>query len=162
MDFQIGDKVIHSIHGLGEVVQIEEKMVHDHVTSCYVVRTHNLTIWVPTDNGDQHSLRAPTSKGEFEKLFTVLHGPNEPLPEDRLERKRLLLELLKDGQLVSIFRVVRDLSSFSTNKKKLSDEDKAILERAINSLLAEWVYSFSVPIAQARQKMGELLNMYPT
>ena len=157
MVFQIGDKVIHSVHGLGEVVQIEDKMIHDHIQSCYVVRTHNLTIWVPVDNGDQHSLRAPSSKNEFENLFSVFHGPYEPLPEDRLERKRLLLDLLKDGQLSSIFRVVGDLSRFG-NKRKLSDEDKAILERATNSLLAEWVFALSVPIAQARQQMGELLN----
>lgn len=157
MDFQIGDKVIHSIHGLGEVVQIEEKTIHDHVKSCYVVRTHNLTIWVPVDNGDQHSLRAPSSKSEFENLFKVFHKPNEPLPEDRVERKRLLLDLLKDGQLSSIFRVVRDLTRFGNNRK-LSDEDKAILERAMNSLLTEWVFSLSVPIAQARQQMGEMLN----
>jgi CarD family transcriptional regulator len=157
MDFQVGDTVIHSIHGLGEVVNIEERMIHERVKSCYVVRTNNLTIWVPVDNGDQHSLRAPSSKTEFESLFTVLHSPNEPLPEDRMERKRLLLDLLKDGQLSSIFRVVRDLSRFG-NKKKLSDEDKALLERAINSLLTEWVFSLSVPISQARQQMGELLN----
>ena len=157
MDFQIGDIVIHTIHGLGEVVQIEDKMIHGNITSCYVVRTSDLTVWVPMDAGDQHSLRAPTPKKEFETLFATLHGPNEPLPEDRQERKRILRELLNDGQLTSIFRVVRDLSSFG-QQKKLSDEDKAILDRAVNSLLAEWVFSLSVPLSQARQKMGELLG----
>ena len=157
MVFQVGDTVIHSVHGLGEVVKIEERMIHNCVKSCYVVKTNNLTIWVPVENGDQHSLRAPSSKDEFEGLFKVLNGPYEPLPEDRLERKRLLLNLLKDGQLKSIFRVVRDLSRFG-NKKKLSDEDKAILNRATNSLLTEWVFSLSVPISQARQEMGDLLN----
>ena len=157
MTFQVGDTVIHSVHGLGEVVNIEERMIHEHIRNCYVVQTHNLTVWVPIENGEQHSLRSPCSKREFKSLFRVLNGPCEPLPEDRLERKRLLLGLLKDGQLKSIFRVVRDLSSFA-NKKKLSDEDKAILERASNSLLTEWVFSLGTPLNQARQEMGELLN----
>jgi CarD family transcriptional regulator len=157
MVFHIGDKVIHSIHGLGDVIEIEDKMIHDRNASCYVVRTATLTIWVPIDSGDQHSLRAPTSKSEFENLFAVLRGPCQPLPDDRIERKRKLLELLKDGQSISLCRIVRDLSSYG-HEKKLSDEDRSILVRAKNSLLAEWVFSLSVPLSQARQEMGELLN----
>jgi CarD family transcriptional regulator len=157
MVFQIGDKVIHSIHGFGDIVKIEDKMVRDLNVSCYVVRTPTLTIWVPIDAGDRHSLRAPTSKSEFENLLSILRGPNELLPDDRFERKKQLLKLLKDGQLISIFHVVRDLSSYGYNKK-LNDDDRSILERAKNSLLAEWVFSLSVSLPQAEQKMGELLD----
>jgi CarD family transcriptional regulator len=156
MDFQIGDKVIHSTHGLGEVVQIEEKVIQEHIKSCYVVRTQNLTIWVPVENHEQHSLRVPTSNSEFTDLFTIFHSPPELLPEDRLERKKLLHELLNDGQISSICRVVRDLT-YLDRQKKLNEEDRSILERAKKSLLDEWVYSQGVPLAQARQEMAELL-----
>jgi len=157
MNFKIGEKVIHLNHGIGDVVDIEDKMVRDRTVSCYVVKTPSLTVWVPIDDGDRHSLRAPTSKREFKNLFSVLQGPVEPLPEDRLERKKKLLELLKSGQLNSICRVVRDLSSFG-KERNLSEEDKITLHRAKDSLLAEWVYSLSVPLPQASQKMEELLN----
>ena len=157
MIFKIGEKVIHLNHGIGDIVDIEDKMVRDRNVSCYVVRTPSLTVWVPVDNGDRHSLRAPTSKREFENLFSVLRGPIEPLPEDRLERKKQLLELLKSGELNSICRVVRDLSSFG-HERTLSEEDKSTLRRAKDSLLAEWVFSLSVPLPQATQKMEELLN----
>ena len=157
MSFQIGEKVIHVNHGIGDIVKIEDKIVHDRNVSCYVVRTPTLTVWVPIDAGDRHSLRAPTSKRAFKKLFSVLRGPNEPLPEDRLERKKQLLELLKSGQLKSICRVVRDLSSFGY-ERTLSEEDKSTLRRAKDSLLAEWVFSLSVPLPQASQTMDELLN----
>ncbi len=155
MDFNIGDEVIHLVHGLGEIENIEDKTVHDHIASCYVFRTPSLTVWVPVE--DQHSLRAPKSKSEFEKLISVLQSPNEPLPEDHLKRKKQLLELVKDGQLTSICRVVRDLSEFS-NTIKLNDSDKSILDRAINSLLVEWMYSLSVPLPQAQKKMAEFLS----
>ena len=157
MSFQIGEKVIHVNHGIGDIVKIEDKMVHDRNVSCYVVRTPTLTVWVPLDAGDRHSLRAPTSKREFKKLFSVLRGPSEPLPRDRLERKKQLLELLKSGKLKSICRVVRDLTSFG-QERNLSEEDKATLQRAKDSLLAEWVFSLSVPLTQANQTMEELLN----
>ncbi len=155
MDFNSGDKAIHLVHGLGYIADIEDKTVHDHIVSCYVFQTPSLTVWVPVE--DQHNLRAPKSKSEFEDLFPVLQNPNEPLPEDHLQRKKQLLELLKDGQLISICRVVRDLSDYG-NTVKLSDIDKAIHERAINSLLVEWVYTFSIPMLQARKMMAEFLS----
>ena len=130
MEFQIGDKVIHCNHGLGEVTQIEETLINEHKTLCYVVRTQNMTIWVPVINETgQCSLRPPTTPKEIEDLLTILNSPTEPLPDDRWERKNQLCEQLKDGKLTSICRVVRDLSGRGS-KKRLNDEDKVILEKA--------------------------------
>lgn len=157
MVFQIGDKVIHLTHGLGEIIDIETKTVHNHYVSCYVFQSPRLTVWVPVKSEDQHNLRAPKSKGEFEDLFSVLESPNEPLPDDHLQRKNQLLELLKDGRLKSICRVVRDLSDYS-KEIKLSDIDKSILNRAKNSLLVEWVFSLSVQLPHAQKEMATLLS----
>jgi len=157
MDFRIGDKAIHLNHGLGEIMDIEDKTIHKHIVSCYVFRTPDLTVWVPVDTEDQNNLRAPKSKREFEDLFQVLQIQNEPLPEDHLKRNKQLLEMLKDGKLSSICRVIRDLSDYS-NDIKLSDMDKSILNRAKNSLLVEWVYSLSVPLPHAQKEMAALLN----
>lgn len=157
MAFQVGDKVIHASHGVGEIVRIEDKTLQGHSVYYYVVRTPALTVWVPVEEGSQHTLRAPASQSEFESYFAILSGPQVSLPGDRLERKKYLLDLLKDGQLSSLCRVVRDLSVF-VSKNKFSDEDKGILERAKKLLLDEWVLTLSVSPAQARQKIGELLD----
>ncbi|MBC8506221.1 MAG: hypothetical protein ISR58_22050 [Anaerolineales bacterium] len=159
MAFQIGEEVIHLNHGLGKISDIEEKMVHGETVSCYVFQTPSLTVWVPIDAEDRHNLRAPKSKKEFRKLFSVLQSPIEPLSEDHLKRKKQLSQLMNEGQLRSICRIVRDLTGFGKDKDiKLSDVDKSILERATNSLLVEWVYSLSVPLPHAQEKMAELLN----
>jgi RNA polymerase-interacting CarD/CdnL/TRCF family regulator len=157
MGFHVGDKVIHWAHGLGEVVRIEEKIVHDRPTKCYVVRTLSLTIWIPTDNLRQHSLRMPTPPEDFEHLFTILAEPGAKLLEDRVLRKDQLMAQMNDGQLASIFRVVRDLTHFKRSKK-LNDGEKAILERAKSSLLTEWSYSLGTPMPQAQQAMMQLLG----
>jgi RNA polymerase-interacting CarD/CdnL/TRCF family regulator len=157
MDFHIGDKVIHSTHGLGEIVHIEEKVIHDRPTNCYVVRTHELTIWIPINDLQQHSLRMPTLPDEFIRLFSILTSPGEALPEDRVLRKDQLIAHMKDGQLASICHVVRDLTHFK-RIKKLNDQEKSILERAMNSLLIEWIYSLGVSQYQAQQAMTEMLG----
>jgi len=157
MGFHVGDKVIHWTHGLGEVVYIEEKVIHEHPTNCYVVRTPDLMIWIPIDDVQQHSLRVPTSPEEFVKLFDILTGPGEELPQDRVLRKTQLMLQMRDGQLSSICRVVRDLTLFK-RATKLNDQEKSILERAMSSLLTEWIFSMGVPQDQAQQAMENLLG----
>ena len=72
-------------------------------------------------------------------------------------RKDQLMAQMKDGQLASICRVVRDLTNFKRSKK-LNDQEKSILERATNSLLTEWAYSLGMPLNQAEQAMMSLLG----
>jgi RNA polymerase-interacting CarD/CdnL/TRCF family regulator len=157
MDFHVGDKVIHCTHGLGEIVRIEQQTVHGHPTDCYVVRIQDLMIWIPIDDQQQHSLRLPAQPEEFKGLSAILTAPSEELQEDRLLRKDQLLERMRDGQLDSICRVVRDLTHFQ-HIKKLNDQENSILERATNSLLTEWSHSLGVSQNQAQQAMMNLLG----
>lgn len=156
MSFQIGDRVIHLTHGLGEIVLIEERFIHEQPTNCYVFRTPDLMIWIPIVESQQQSLRVPTPPDEFDQLFGILTSPGEPLPEDRVLRKDQLTALLRGGQLPSICRVVRDLHSYMRTTK-LNDQERSILERATRSLLTEWTYSLGIPINQAQQSMEKLL-----
>ncbi len=156
MSFQIGDKVIHLTHGLGEIVRIEEKYIHDQAMKCYVVCTPELMIWIPIDDM-QHSLRLPTPPEEFVRLFDILSSPSEKLQDDRIMRKDQLLERMKDGQLASIFKVVRDLTHLK-HSYKLNDREKSILEWSMNSLLTEWAFSLGISINQAKLSMMTMLG----
>lgn len=157
MSFQIGDTVIHWTYGLGEIVLIEEKIIHGRSTNCYVVQISDLTIWVPIDDRAHKSLRVPTSPRDFDKLFSILTSPGEKLFEDRMQRKSQLMERLRDGQLASICRVVRDLTHFQRSTK-LNDQERSILERATKSLLTEWTYSLDISVNQAHQAMLNMLG----
>jgi CarD family transcriptional regulator len=157
MDFHIGDKVIHCTHGLGEIVQIEQKVIRDRLTDCYVVQISDMLIWIPVDDPQQQCLRLPARPDEFIGLSAILTGPGEPLQEDRLLRKDQLLTRMRDGQLTSICEVVRDLTQFK-RVKKLNDQESSILERATNSLLTEWALSLGVSQNQAQLAMAHLLE----
>jgi RNA polymerase-interacting CarD/CdnL/TRCF family regulator len=157
MDFSVGSTVIHAKHGLGEILQVEETLINGKPTVCYVVKTRDLMIWVPVEDATaRNNLRGLTPQADFENVLTILSTPSEPLPEDRKERKSHLLQQLTDGSIASVCLLIRDLSGYG-HRKKLSDDDKSILERAKNSLLTEWAVSLSIPPAQARKQMGELL-----
>jgi RNA polymerase-interacting CarD/CdnL/TRCF family regulator len=157
MGFRIGDEVIHCSFGLGVITQIEEKIINGQPTNCFVFRTNEMTIWVPIDEAGQNSLRAPTPPDEFIKTLPILTSPSETLLEDRVLRKNQLIAQLKDGQLASICRVVRDLSYYKRNSK-LNDQEKSILERATKSLLTEWTFSLGTPHNQAFLAMENMLQ----
>ena len=157
MSFHIGDKVIHCTFGLGEITQIEEKTINGHPTSCYVVNISDMTIWIPMDDLQQNSLRVPTPPEEFVRTLPILTSPNEVLQEDRVLRKNQLMDQLKDGQLASICRVVRDLTHYQRNSK-LNDQERSILDRAVKSLLTEWTVSLGLPFNQAHQAMESMLQ----
>jgi len=157
MGFHVGDKVIHCTHGLGEIVQIDHKIIRDRPTDCYVVRIQDMLIWIPIDDPQQQSLRLPAQPEEFVGLSAILTSPGEQLQEDRLLRKDQLLTQMRDGQLASICRVVRDLTQFK-RIKKLNDQESSILERATNSLLTEWSLSLGVSENQAQLAMTKLLE----
>ncbi len=157
LEYQVGDTVVHANYGLGEVVKMDEKLIHERQSLCYVVRIRDLTIWVTVDPHGKTTLRAPTPEGDFKELFQILQSPGEPLPDDRFERKTELAERMKEGDLASICAVIRDLISFQ-HEKKLNDNDKLTLERAQNFLLSEWAYSWSISRAQAEHELARLLE----
>jgi RNA polymerase-interacting CarD/CdnL/TRCF family regulator len=157
MVFHIGDKVIHWTYGLGEIVGIEEKIIDNSPCNCYVVRLADMTLWIPINDTKQHNLRLPTPPNEFEKLFAILKSPGEKLQGDRIMRKNQLMDQLKDGELESVCRVVRDLT-FLKHSAKLNDQEKSILERAIKSLLTEWSYSLGTSFHQAQETMSNLMT----
>jgi RNA polymerase-interacting CarD/CdnL/TRCF family regulator len=158
MDYHVGDKVIHRCYGLGEIIQMDEKFIHERQMLCYVVRTRDLTIWVTADEPGKSSIRRPTPGSEFEKLFAILRSPGRPLPVDRFERKTYLTEQMKDGKLASICSVIRDLF-FYRREKKLNEYDNSTLERAQSFLLTEWMYSLSVSRVQANNELMQLLGV---
>src|SRR6185503_20263353 len=102
MNFHKGDMVMHWTHGIGQIVNLEERALSGLKTIYYVVQLRDMTVWVPADSKVGSRLRPPTSKFRFQQLLAILSSPSEPLPEDRLERKTHLLELLKGGRLESL------------------------------------------------------------
>jgi CarD family transcriptional regulator len=157
MMFHVGEKVVHWVHGPGEIIQLDEKILSGHKSLYYVVQAGDLTVYVPVEQGEQNSLRAPTSARQFKKSLAILGSPGEKLSDDRLQRKLDLTERVRDGSLASVCRVIRDLA-YRSQTTRLNDHDTATMERAQNFLLKEWTLSMSVSPAQAEQEFQELLK----
>ncbi|HEX9331645.1 MAG TPA: CarD family transcriptional regulator [Anaerolineales bacterium] len=156
MKIHEGDTVMHWTHGLGKVVRLEERVLSGEVILYYAIQISDMTIWVPADNMLETRLRLPTDADEFKRLMDTLSQPGEPLPDDRRERKTLLMEWLKDGRTESLFRVLRSLVTYR-QVRPLNTDEQALLKRSKNSLISEWSYTMSLTPAQVEVELHRLL-----
>src|SRR5215207_1295717 len=160
MNIREGDSVMHWTHGLGKVVRLEERALSGQVIMYYAIQIGDMTVWVPADNMLETRLRLPTGKADFKRMLSILSKPGEPLPEDRRERKTLLIEWLKYGQTESFFRVIRSLATYRQSHS-LNLDEQAILKRSQNALIGEWSCALSIPAAQAEIELYRLLDLDP-
>ena len=159
MNFHKGDTVMHWTYGIGQILNLEERALAGSKTIYYVVQVRDMTVWVPADSKVGSRLRSPTPKTRFQRLLAILSSPSEPLPEDRLERKNRLLELLNDGRPESLCQVIRDLSAYQKQKgRPMNDNDQMILKQSRNTLLGEWGFVLSITPAQAEHELHRLLT----
>jgi RNA polymerase-interacting CarD/CdnL/TRCF family regulator len=151
--------VMHWSHGIGQIVNLEERALAGSKAVYYVVQVRDMTVWVPADSKVGSRLRPPTPKSRFQRLLAMLSSPSEPLPEDRLERKTHLLALLQDGRPESLCQIIRDLSAYQKQLgKPMNDNDQMVLKQARNTLLGEWGFVLSITQAQAEHELYRLLT----
>lgn len=159
MNFHKGDMVMHWTHGLGQIVNLEERALAGSKTVYYVVQVRDMTVWVPADSKVGSRLREPTPRRRFQQLLSILSRPSETLPEDRVERKTHLLELVQDGRPEGLCQVIRDLSAYQKQLgKPMNDNDQMILKQSRRTLLGEWGFVFSITPAQAEHELQRLLT----
>lgn len=155
--FQVGDKVIHWVYGLGEIINLDKKVLDGHADMYYVVQIRDLTLWVLMNGAADNSLRYPTSPNEFPEIFRLLASPGESLSTNSFIRKNQLMEILQNRTLESICQVIRDLTYYKQNNK-INENDNSTMERARNFLLDEWSTALCISTQQAEHELKGLLK----
>lgn len=149
---------MHWTYGLGTIARLETRELLGHKTLYYSVQVGDMTVWVPNDEQLSTRLRRPSTRAQLSKLKTLLTRPGVTLPQDRHERKTLLLEMLKDGKAESLCKVIRSLVGFAKNHP-LNDNDQALLKRAQTALLAEWSHALDSTPEQVEAQLHRLIGV---
>jgi RNA polymerase-interacting CarD/CdnL/TRCF family regulator len=157
MGFQIGDWVVHCTHGLGQVLAIEERVNNKKTALYYMIQLKDSTIWVPADENQNSRLRPPASPEEFHRLLATLSDPAEQLLSDRRQRNLQLLEMLQDGSVESMCRVLRNLVAHRRHRT-WNEYDSALMDRVQKALISEWSFIFSVTPLDAQIELQRLLS----
>jgi CarD family transcriptional regulator len=158
MLFNVGDWVVHPLHGVGQVVRLEQK---DFGTSpgqlYYEIAIPQGTLWVMAESPPA-GLRELTAKTDLPRYRAVLQSAPTPLNKDYHQRRGELRERLKDGTFQVRCEVVRDLTAYGW-RKQLSEPDATLLRTARDGLCQEWARAEAVTVAEALHEVEALLGV---
>ncbi len=155
MEYQIGDQIIHMNYGPGVITGIEEKKQAGAPGKYYVVKTGELTLWVPL-NATEDRMRFPLERSEFQGHLALLSGDGELLPEFHRDRQGVLAERMKTHKLSEICLIIRDLASRS-KAHPLNNNDREIMGAAQALLLNEWEIVTGITRSAARAELERML-----
>ncbi len=158
MQFQVGDRVVHPVHGVGKVKSITRlRFVGDKALPYYEVVAGATTVWVPVESEGLPRLRAVVSKAALAECRRLL--ASDPIPLDKSHRVRQgeISTRLKDGSLAARCAVVRDMRAYSWTKP-LGEVEDALLKRIANAVYDEWAASEGVAAHAAMLEIEALLD----
>ena len=137
--FQIGDYAVCPGHGVGQVVDLEEREVGGTVLKFYAVKiiANGMKIMVPTTSED--GIRTLVTHDDVGGVFKVLKNHDVEVDNSTWNRRhREYMLKVKTGSLVEIAEVLRALfllkqkKSLSFGEKKMLDQCKDLIAQEVS------------------------------
>ena len=134
--FQIGDKVVHPMHGAGIVESIVQKKVDGAVRDYYIMKLpgRSMIVMIPTDSCDAIGVRPVMNREQADQVLAAIPNIQVEMTANWNHRYRENMERLKSGDLLEVARVV---------KRGLSTGERKMLHAAKQILISELVLSTS-------------------
>ncbi len=157
--FEIGDRVVHPQHGVGQVVKLEDREFEPGETRRYyeIEIPGGSTVWVPVDLPNS-GLRSLAGKSELVHCREILTAYPQPLTEDGRIRQTDLVARLKQGTIAAQCEVVRDLSAFVAHKPSYGALT-AFSETMLRVLSQEWALVEGITTSEAMAEIDTLLEI---
>ena len=127
--YKKGDNVVYPGHGVGQIIDIEQKEVMDRVLTFYVIRIieTGMKIMVPEKKAQSLGLRTLISKKDTGKVMEILQKKDVKLePQTWNRRYREYMEKIKTGSIYEIAEVLRDLILLKVDKELSFGEQKML------------------------------------
>lgn len=157
--FQIGDKVVHPMHGAGVIDSIVRRRVAGQVQEYYQLRLSvgNMVVMVPTDNTGEIGMRPVVSGAKAEELMSEMKGIEVDMTSNWNRRYRENLVRLKSGDLLEVARVVKGLRR-RESQRGLSNGERKMLHTAKQILISELVLAQSLPYETVENSIDTVLS----
>ncbi len=138
--FQIGDKVVHPMHGAGIVDSIVQKKVNGVMRDYYVLKlpVRAMVVMVPTENCEEIGVRPIVDKEQADRVLAAIPDIPVEMTQNWNRRYRENMERLKSGDLFEVARVVKGLMLRDVDKG-LSTGERKMLHSAKQILISEIV-----------------------
>lgn len=157
--FQIGDKVVHPMHGAGVIDSIVQRRVSGQVQEYHQLKLSvgNMVVMVPTDNTGEIGMRPVVSGAKAKQLMSEMEGIEVDMTSNWNRRYRENLVRLKSGDLLEVARVVKGLRR-RESQRGLSNGERKMLHTAKQILISELVLAQSLPYETVESSIDTVLS----
>ncbi len=137
--FTVGSKAVYPVHGVAEVLALEQREIGGSTTAVYILKIIDtgMKIMVPTVNAGSVGLRDLITSKQVKEVLSILKSRDIPRDTQTWNRRyREYMEKIKTGSVFEIAEVMRDLSVLRATKE-LSFGERKMLETARGLLVKE-------------------------
>ena len=140
--FQVGDKIVHPMHGAGVVDSIVSKKVNGVVREYYLLKipVGGMLVMIPTTNSEEIGVRPVVNSAEADRIIASIPDIEVDMTANWNRRYRENMLRLKSGDLTEVARVVKGLALRDTDRV-LSTGERKMLHSAKQILISELVLS---------------------
>ncbi len=157
--YQIGDKVVHPMHGAGVNDSIVQRKVAGKLEDYYLLKLSvgSMTVMIPTGNTQEIGVRPIVSDKEAEDLISAMENIEVDMTQNWNRRYRENMVRLKSGDLLEVARVVKGLL-LRDGERGLSNGERKMLHTAKQILISELVLAQSLPYKTVEDNIDTVLS----
>ena len=157
--YQIGDKVVHPMHGAGVIDSIVRKKVAGKVQDYYLLKlsTGSMMVMIPTEHSDEIGVRPVVSGQEATHILTEMEDIQVDMTSNWNQRYRENMLRIKSGNLLDVAKVVKGLM-YRETQKGLSTGERKMLHSAKQILISELVLAQSMPYEAVEERVNKVLH----
>ena len=140
--FQVGDKIVHPMHGAGVIDSIVQKKVNGVLREYYILKLplNGMLVMIPTHNSEEIGVRPIVVGEEADRVIAAIPGMDVEMDSNWNRRYRENMLRLKSGDLQEVARVVKGLVR-RDGERGLSTGERKMLHSAKQILISEIVLS---------------------
>ena len=156
--FQIGDKVVHPMHGAGIVESIVQKKVNGVMRDYYVLKlpVRAMVVMFPTENSEEIGVRPIVDREQADRVLEEIGSLQVEMTQNWNRRYRENMERLKSGDLFQVACVVKGLMLRDVDRG-LSTGERKMLHSAKQILISEIVMCQSSSYEAVEERINRAL-----
>ena len=132
--FKIGDSVVYPLQGVGCILAKEMRNTREYYR--VQINSSDMDVLLPVDTAQSLGLRHPASATEARKAISSLSVRREMGRTDWKQRLILNQELMKEGSMLAVAKVVNSLYDRS-KVKELPVQERKLYDSALTLLVDE-------------------------
>jgi RNA polymerase-interacting CarD/CdnL/TRCF family regulator len=157
--YSIGDRIVHSSYGIGQIKKIEEKRIHEELGLCFQVETKDgAHWWFPRNTAANPRIRPLSSKKLLHRSQIELQKPVNDLDPDKSIWRQRLAEVRVSNDLIAITQLVRDLTILRT-QRRLNHAEGDALRHFKARLVSEWAAIMKIDIEIIQTEIEQSLEV---